>query len=194
MASSASSATRRTSRRIAQAAKQKKRQPRTKNSTATHRTENGTGIDVRKSTSNLATRQEPSLGGIERQSKTASRPNRELVYTHTVSVGAVKFDGDKADFSLLTQAMLEPMTRALMYGERKYSRGNFREGFENVRLTSAALRHIYAYLNREELDPESGVSHLGHAMAALAMLLDNIAEGVSTDVRYEKTDIAGPLW
>lgn len=31
-------------------------------------------------------------------------------------------------------------------------------------------------------------------MAALAMLLDNVAEGVSTDVRYEKTDIAGPIW
>lgn len=99
---------------------------------------------------------------------------------------AVKYDTHKADYSLLTSAMLEPMTRALMYGEGKYSRGNFKEGFENIRLTSAALRHIFAYLDREEQDPESGVSHLGHAMAALAMLLDNIAEGVSTDVRYPK--------
>ena len=99
---------------------------------------------------------------------------------------AVKHDGHKPDYSLLTSAMLEPMTRALMYGEGKYSRGNFKEGFENIRLTSAALRHIFAYLDREEQDPESGVSHLGHAMAALAMLLDNIAEGVSTDVRYPK--------
>jgi hypothetical protein len=101
-------------------------------------------------------------------------------------MSAVKFDQNKPDYSLLTPAMLEPMTRALMYGEHKYSRGNFRQGFENVRLTSAALRHIFAYLNREDLDPESHVSHLGHAMAALAMLLDNVAEGVSTDVRYEK--------
>lgn len=135
-----------------------------------------TGIDVRKSTSNLETDVRKSTS------------NHELVYTHTVSVGAVKFDGDKVDFSLLTQAMLEPMTRAMMYGQEKYSRGNFRVGFENIRLTSAALRHIFAYLDREDLDPESNVSHLGHAMAALAMLLDNIHEGVSTDVRYEKKE------
>ena len=101
-------------------------------------------------------------------------------------MSAIKHDKHKPDLSLLTPAMLEPMTRALMYGEQKYSRGNFKGGFENVRLTSAALRHIFAYLDREDLDPESGVSHLGHAMAALGMLLDNIAEGVSTDVRYEK--------
>ena len=101
---------------------------------------------------------------------------------------AVKHDSQKPDYSLLTPAMLEPMTRAMMYGQQKYSRGNFRAGFENVRLTSAALRHIFAYLDREDLDPESNVSHLGHAMAALAMLLDNIHEGVSTDVRYEKKE------
>lgn len=100
---------------------------------------------------------------------------------------AVKHDQAKPDFSLLTQAMLEPMVRAMMYGEQKYNRGNFRAGFANIRLTSAALRHIFAYLNREEQDPESGISHLGHAMAALAMLLDNIHEGVSTDERYQKT-------
>lgn len=81
--------------------------------------------------------------------------------------------------------MLEPMIRAMMYGQQKYSRDNFRKGFENTRLTSAALRHIFAYLDREDLDAESGVSHLGHAMAALAMLLDNIQQGVSSDVRYE---------
>ena len=99
---------------------------------------------------------------------------------------AIKHDQHKPDYSLLTRAMLEPMTRALMYGEGKYSRGNFRAGFENIRLTSAALRHIFAYLDREEFDAESNISHLGHAMAALAMLLDNISEGVSTDVRYQK--------
>lgn len=102
--------------------------------------------------------------------------------------GAVKHDSQKPDYSLLTPAMLEPMTQAMMYGQEKYSRGNFRAGFENIRLTSAALRHIFAYLDREDLDPESNVSHLGHAMAALAMLLDNIHEGVSTDVRYEKNE------
>lgn len=118
--------------------------------------------------------------GTETQTSSATRAE--------VQSTAVKHDAQKPDYSLLTPAMLEPMTRAMMYGEKKYSRINFRAGFENVRLTSAALRHIFAYLDREDLDPESNVSHLGHAMAALAMLLDNIHEGVSTDVRYEKKE------
>jgi hypothetical protein len=41
-------------------------------------------------------------------------------------------------------------------------------------------------VNAKDADPESGVSHLGHAMAAIAMLLDNEATGTSTDGRYGK--------
>lgn len=148
---------------------------------------------------------EPTGGevGAKRQTSSEIRGNRETrseidakqqarsevgTKRETRGEAGVKYDQGKPDYSLLTSAMLEPMTQALMYGERKYARGNFRAGFQNVRLTSAAMRHILAYLNREDNDPESGVSHLGHAMAALAMLLDNIAEGVSTDVRYEKKE------
>lgn len=101
-------------------------------------------------------------------------------------MSGTKHDAGKPDYSLLTRAMVEPMIRALMYGENKYSRGNFRAGFVNTRLAAAAMRHIMAYLDREDADPESGVSHLGHAMAAIAMLLDNDATGTSTDGRYDK--------
>ena len=97
---------------------------------------------------------------------------------------ARKDDKDKPDYSLLTSAMLEPMIRGFMHGETKYSRGNFKQGFVNTRLTAAAMRHIMAWNDGEDVDPESGHSHLGHAMAALAMLCDNIAEGTSTEGRY----------
>lgn len=99
-------------------------------------------------------------------------------------ISGVKLDNGKPDYSLLTRAMMEPMVKALMYGEGKYSRGNFRGGFVNTRLTAAALRHIMAWQDSEDNDPESGVTHLGHAMAALAMLLDNEKEGVSSEGRY----------
>lgn len=107
-------------------------------------------------------------------------------YEAASPTSGVKYDQGKPDYSLITRAMVEPMIRALMYGEKKYARGNFRNGFTNTRLAAAAMRHIMAYLDREDLDPESGVSHLGHAMAALGMLLDNEATGTSTDGRYAK--------
>ena len=97
-----------------------------------------------------------------------------------------KSDSDKPDYALLTRPMVESMIAAFMYGERKYSRGNFKGGFANVRLLAAAMRHIMAFNDGEDLDPESGVSHLGHAQAALAMLLDNRANDTSVDGRYSK--------
>lgn len=98
----------------------------------------------------------------------------------------IKYDQGKPDYSLLTRPMVESMIGALMHGEGKYGRGNFRNGFTNTRLVAAAMRHLMAYLDGEDNDPESGVSHLGHAQAAVAMLCDNIASGVCTEGRYER--------
>lgn len=106
--------------------------------------------------------------------------------TEATAPGGIKHDQGKPDYSLLTRAMVEPMICALMYGEGKYGRGNFKGGFTNTRLAAAAMRHIMAYLDREDFDPESGVKHLGHAMAALGMLLDNESNGASTEGRYVK--------
>ena len=109
-------------------------------------------------------------------------------YTPPIEVSkdaGVKHDDNKPDMSLLTLAMLEPAVRALMYGEVKYGRGNFRNGFVNTRLLAAAMRHIMQYSSGEDNDSESGITHLGHALAAIMMLLDNQKQGTSTDGRYK---------
>ena len=63
------------------------------------------------------------------------------------------------------------IARAMMYGARKYSRGNYRlSGMKHSRLIAACLRHLMAYLAGEREDPESGESHIAHALASLSML------------------------
>lgn len=53
--------------------------------------------------------------------------------------------------------------RAMEYGLSKYQRGSWkRVPAEHYIL--AATRHIYAYIEGEALDPESGLSHLDHAL------------------------------
>lgn len=99
---------------------------------------------------------------------------------------ALKHDDNKPDLALLPYPALVEMSQAFMYGERKYARHNYRHGFETHRLIGAALRHIYKWENGEDLDPESGVSHLGHALASIAMLITNIAEDAATDTRHRK--------
>lgn len=85
--------------------------------------------------------------------------------------GAIKNDAGKPPLSMIPREALEEMARAFAYGAAKYSRGNFRKsGMKWSRLTDAALRHIAAFANGEWTDPESGNSHLSHALASLAML------------------------
>ena len=109
-------------------------------------------------------------------------------YTPPIEVSkdaGVKHDETKTDLSLLTFSMLEPAARAFMHGEGKYGRGNFRNGFVNTRLLAAAMRHLMQFNSGEDNDSESGISHLGHALAAIMMLLDNQKEGKSTEGRYK---------
>ncbi len=48
---------------------------------------------------------------------------------------------------------------------------------------SALQRHINAWMEGENLDPDSGVPHLGHALACLAILVDAQMTGQLTDDR-----------
>jgi hypothetical protein len=93
----------------------------------------------------------------------------------------VKHDSGKPDLSLVPKAFLDATARALMYGEKKYSRGNYRKGMDSHRLIAACLRHITAWQWSEDNDAESGLSHLDHAAACLAMLIDLRSMGVKMD-------------
>lgn len=73
---------------------------------------------------------------------------------------------------------------AMMDGAQKYGAFNWREeGVGAGTYLSAALRHIYAYVDGSDSAPDSGIKHLGHAMACLAILLDAEALGNLVDDR-----------
>ena len=69
-------------------------------------------------------------------------------------------------------------------GARKYGPFNWRSS--SIRATvyiAAARRHLAQWLDRQDDDPESGVSHLAHARACLGILLDALATGHLIDDR-----------
>jgi hypothetical protein len=76
-----------------------------------------------------------------------------------------------------------------MFGARKYSRDNWKNGFKVTRSCAAALRHIFQFLSGETLDPESGLSHLGHAVASLEHAIYDMNHRPENDDRYKKLDI-----
>ena len=72
----------------------------------------------------------------------------------------------------------------LLDGMSKYGRSNWREaGVRASVYVSACQRHLAAWFEGEDADPDSGLPHLGHALACLAILVDAQAADKLTDDR-----------
>lgn len=70
--------------------------------------------------------------------------------------GFVKWDKGKPDLALWPPQAFLAVGRVLTYGAAKYTPGNWRKVKERRRYWSAGLRHVFAGLMGERLDPESG--------------------------------------
>lgn len=88
-----------------------------------------------------------------------------------------KFDAGKPRMELLPPVALEEVAKVLTFGASKYGAWNWAGGIVYSRLAGAALRHIFAWLRGEQTDPESGISHLGHAACCILMLLEFSSRG-----------------
>lgn len=82
----------------------------------------------------------------------------------------MKFDNGKPRMSLLSKRWLWGVASVMTFGAVKYAAHNWRKGIEQSRLLDAALRHITAYMEGEDNDTESGLSHLYHASCCLMFL------------------------
>jgi hypothetical protein len=82
---------------------------------------------------------------------------------------------------------LEEMAKVMTFGAHKYAPHNFRLGMKYSRLWNGALRHLWAWLNGEDNDPESGVSHLAHCACCVLMLLDLQLLGKGDDDRWKSS-------
>lgn len=97
--------------------------------------------------------------------------------------GALHLDTGKPPLGMVPRSLLIAVAQVLEFGEKKYERWNWTKGSEFVRFANSALRHIYAWLEREDKDPESGLSHLHHAATNLAFLIEWMQTGAGKDDR-----------
>jgi Domain of unknown function (DUF5664) len=97
----------------------------------------------------------------------------------------------KVDISLLPSAGIIHGAHACMDGAEKYGPYNWREKDIALRAyAAAATRHIMSWLDGEDIDPQSGVHHLGHAIAGLSIALDAMELGRCIDDRPVKGNAA----
>jgi len=101
---------------------------------------------------------------------------------------AMKFDTDKLPVNLLSTEALNQTAAVLKFGADKYHAHNWRDGFAWSRPLAAAMRHIMAFNDGEDKDPESGLSHLAHAACCIMFLLEFEKTHPELDDRY-KVDV-----
>lgn len=70
------------------------------------------------------------------------------------------------------------------FGATKYERYNFAKGYRWSLSYDALQRHLMAFWNGENLDPESGLPHLAHAGWHCLALLTFSLRGRGTDDRF----------
>jgi hypothetical protein len=103
-------------------------------------------------------------------------------------MSAKKETKDKPDLSLIPYCVEAELARAMEYGAKKYGRYNYTKGHDLSALVAAARRHLSKYMNGEDIDPESGVHHLGHSMANMLMMLHQTELGTLRDDRFVRPE------
>lgn len=96
-----------------------------------------------------------------------------------------KNDTGKPEFELLPFDLLSDVNRVLQHGAVTYGVGNWRkkEGFRLSRCFNALLRHMFAWWSGEDLDKQTGISHLDHAMCNLLFLKYHLLNNPEADNR-----------
>lgn len=100
--------------------------------------------------------------------------------------GGKKFDENKVPMELLSHKALEEIAKVFGVGAVKYGRFNYKAGIAWTRIIGAAYRHLGAFNSGEDLDPESGLSHIAHLGCCVIMLLDYIRTHKELDDRHKE--------
>ncbi len=95
----------------------------------------------------------------------------------------VKFDQDKPRMDLIPPETVEALAAVLTYGAKKYEDRNWEKGMSWGRVYGALMRHLWAWWARRDKDPETGMSHLWHALCCVAFLVTYESRKIGKDDR-----------
>lgn len=100
------------------------------------------------------------------------------------SAPGIKYDSGKVRMELLSRIYLWGVAAVLTYGARKYESHGWRKGIARTRLIGGALRHLTAYMDGEDNDPETGICHLFHASCMIMFASEDHYLRPALDDRY----------
>jgi len=103
-----------------------------------------------------------------------------------------KFDKGKMRTDLIPPEALRHLAQVLDYGAEKYGDRNWENGINYSRLYGATLRHLLAWWEGEDIDPESRFPHLSHALTNLAFLVHHYEQRPEFDDRPSRSQVNKP--
>lgn len=102
-------------------------------------------------------------------------------------MSGVKYDANKPMLALIPAEAIEEEGRVWTFGATKYGSHNWLGGIAYLRIISAMLRHTFAIVRGEDVDPESGCLHAAHVRCCAAMLITFHIQGrKELDDRFKK--------
>lgn len=97
----------------------------------------------------------------------------------------------KLPFSVLPYRVLAYLALAMLEGACKYGRHNYRAAGvrASVYFDATVGRHLLAWWEGEDIDPDSGLNHIDKAIASLVVLRDSMLEGNWVDDRPPRGNV-----
>lgn len=98
--------------------------------------------------------------------------NKTLIDINNCQVDgkAKRHNSNKPDLSLIPLCLLEDEARVWQHGATKYEKNNWMRGQKWSIPLASAFRHLAKWQAGQDMDDESGESHIAHAIANLHMI------------------------
>jgi hypothetical protein len=99
-----------------------------------------------------------------------------------------KDDSNKVRYDLIPPNALHELASVYTMGAQKYAAHNWLSGngLQYTRLFNAIMRHCWAWIAGEDLDPESGLHHMAHAAFSCFAIVEYHRLKKGIDDRYDK--------
>jgi hypothetical protein len=97
----------------------------------------------------------------------------------------MKYDNNKPPLHLIPPEALMAIATVLGFGAEKYGANDWREDLNKVKMSrnySSLQRHLNQFWSGEDLDPESNLPHLDHALCQLIFLKIQHLQGNPADI------------
>lgn len=110
--------------------------------------------------------------------------NKEETRT-TSRTGGQKGKKDE-ELGAVDPTALRILAQVAAFGGKKYERSNYLKGYDWSLSFDALQRHLMAFWEGEDVDPESGLLHTAHASWHCLALTSFLTRGIGTDDRFKQ--------